>query len=421
MIVGFFQRNWALILLSAFTTVLVSLLFEISWPVAYLELVSVPADASIIDGNGFRWSSPARIPVPDEGIALALYCQGMLPLDTVLDPSVAGETVILQMQYQFHVEFLTEPAGASVILDGDYAGHTPFQKDDVAPGTHSVIVTTECGVTLQDTFTIITNEPCRLEWVLPSHRSDDMLLVSAGSEGTIRMGAAGSPDTLDSYLIGLHEVTSSEFCEWLTYMESYPAGDSTWRWGRTDMIEELFPGDYPISFYIAPWGQWAVLDGLEQVPVSGLSSRAARQYCEWLTDMDTSGITYRLPSEWEWEAAALAGGDGPWPWGSRRPDGSLLNLSDDSEVLLRRHPSIDDGFAQAAPVGAFPSNNWGLSDMAGNVWEWCEPVSPDSMTPVRGGGWLSSGDDCRSDSRFLPDSGLGYPYIGFRLAASLPD
>jgi len=419
--VGLFQRNWALILLFAFTTVLVALLFEISWPVAYVELISVPADASIVDGNGFRWISPARIPVPDEGIELALFCEGMLPLDTVLDPSLAGDTVLLQMQYKFRVEFLTNPEGASVILDDDYAGHTPFEKDDVTPGTHSVILTTECGVTLRDSFTIITNQPRRLEWVLPTIHSGDMLLMSAGSRGTIRMGSDGSPDTLDSYLIGLHEVTSSEFCEWLIYQESYPAGDSTWRWGRTDMIEELFPGDYPIPFYIAPWGQWAVLDGLERDPVSGLSSRAARGYCEWLTEMDTNGIIYRLPSEWEWEAAALAGGNGPWPWGSRRPDGSLLNLSDDSEVLLRRHPSIDDGFGQAAPVGTYPSNDWGLSDMAGNVWEWCEPVSPDSITPARGGGWLSSGDDCRCDSRLLPDSGLGYPYIGFRLAASLPD
>jgi len=419
--VGYFQRNWALILLLAITTVLVALLFEISWPVTYVELIAIPADASIVDGNGFRWSSPARIPVPNEGIQLALSREGMLPLDTLLDPLLAGETVVLQMQYQFRVEFVTDPAGSSVILDGDFAGHTPFETDDVAPGTHSVIVTTECGVVHLDSFTIITNEPLRLEWVLPSIQSEEMLLVTAGSMGTVRAGEDGSPDTLNSYLIGLHEITAIEFCDWLSYLESYPAGDSTWRWGRTDLIEELFPGDYPIPFYITPWGQWGVLDGLEELPVSGLSSTAARGYCEWLTVIDNSGLIYRLPSEREWEVAALAGGTGPWPWGSRRPDGSLLNLSDDSEVLLRRHPSIEDGFVQAAPVGSYPANNWGLSDMAGNVWEWCEPASPDSMTPARGGSWLSSGDDCRCDSRMLPDSGLGYPYIGFRLAASLPD
>ena len=418
---GFFQRHWALILLLAASTVLVALLFELSWPVAYVEVISIPADAVIIDGNGFQWASPARIPVPDDGIELLLTREGRINMDTLIAPSLTGEVVVLQLEYIFSVELLTEPLDISVTLDGEYIGRTPIDPIEVTPGTHFVTFLTPCGLVTEDSFTVITNEPCIRSWVLPSLYTEGLLLVGAGSRGTVRYHTGGEPDTLESYLIGTHEVTASEFRVWLSWQEPYPAADSAYRWERTDRIEELFPGDYPFPFFIAPWGQWAVLEGMEEIPVTCLSASAAEEYCEWLTEMDTTGIVWRLPTEREWETAALAGGDGPWPWGSRRPDGTLLNLSDDSEILLRRHPSIQDGFPAAAPVGSFPSNAWGLYDMAGNVWEWCASPSPDSLPPARGGSWLSSNDDCRCDSRMIPDSGLGYPYVGFRLVASLPD
>lgn len=256
----------------------------------------------------------------------------------------------------------------------------------------------------------MANSPRDYHFVLPRFHSSGMLYIPP---------RAGRPGELPQpYLIARYEVTNREFCDYLRILEPAPATDSTNRWGRTDTIEELFPGDYPVPFYVGSSGEWTVQDGLDNFPIAGLSFRAAEDYCAWFSSIDTSGIIYRLPTEAEWHTAALAGSSGPWPWGSRRPDGNLLNLSDIREDMLRRHPSIDDGYSLSAPVGSFQHNNWGLFDMAGNVWEFCRPVHPDSSIAAMGGSWLSSMNDCRCDAWMCPDTSLGYPYIGFRIAAS---
>ncbi len=406
-----FLEHWALMLLSTLVVLLVMLIIDTSWPVAYVYVVSTPAEATISDSEGFIWMTPARIPVQHDGLMISVSHPERVPIDTLLLPEMSDEPVLISLPYKFPVEILSDPPGASVVLNGSFIGYTPLNVSIDVPGVHYLSLTLDNLIVLEDSISLLSNTPDTLHYILPQLHQSGMILVPPE--------AGRSDDILHPYLIARYEVTNRDFCEYLRVLEHAPTRDTTNRWGRTDIIEEMFPSDYPLHFYINTSGVWAVRDGLENLPIAGLNCGAAEEYCEWLTSLDTSGITYRLPTEKEWYTAALAGGSGPWPWGSRRPDGNLLNLSDVSEDMLRRHPSIDDGFPFSAPVGSFPCNNWGLYDMAGNVWEYCRPVHVDSPLVAMGGSWLSSMDDCRCDAIMYPDTGLGYPFIGFRTAATI--
>jgi formylglycine-generating enzyme required for sulfatase activity/tRNA A-37 threonylcarbamoyl transferase component Bud32 len=111
-------------------------------------------------------------------------------------------------------------------------------------------------------------------------------------------------------------------------------------------------------------------------PVIGVSWNDANAFCEWLSKKE--GRKYRLPSEAEWEYACRAGtktrfwtGNDPESLaiGANVPDKSYreANLNTGYATLEAR-----DGYAGIAPVGEFAANPFGLYDMHGNVWEWCQ-------------------------------------------------
>jgi formylglycine-generating enzyme required for sulfatase activity len=112
-----------------------------------------------------------------------------------------------------------------------------------------------------------------------------------------------------------------------------------------------------------PEGPGSNLKGREKHPVVHICYDDAVAFAKWAGK--------RLPTEAEWEFAARGGLDHKkFTWGDEfKPGGRLM-----ANTWQGHFPSkntLEDGYADTAPVGSFPPNGFGLSDMSGNVWEWC--------------------------------------------------
>jgi formylglycine-generating enzyme required for sulfatase activity len=166
-------------------------------------------------------------------------------------------------------------------------------------------------------------------------------------------------------------------------------------------------------------------------PVSSVSWPDATNYCAKLTERELAagripvGSRYRLPTEAEWECAARAGTTTRFSYGDDPDYISLPNYA---------WQSLDDGLTVHL-VGQKLPNPWGLYDMAGNVFEWCQdwlgplpggavtdpqgpPSNPIGNKIMRGGAFDFGGAACRSASRnvfgnhpALTDWNLGFRVV----------
>lgn len=111
-----------------------------------------------------------------------------------------------------------------------------------------------------------------------------------------------------------------------------------------------------------PEGPGSMLDGRERHPVVHVAWEDVAAYAEWAGKA--------IPTEAEWEYAARGGHDGwVYAWGDELvPKGKMLANYWQGEFPWQNLAL--DGFERTAPVGSFPPNDYGLSDMIGNVWEW---------------------------------------------------
>jgi formylglycine-generating enzyme required for sulfatase activity len=146
-------------------------------------------------------------------------------------------------------------------------------------------------------------------------------------------------------------------------------------------------------------------------PVVNVTWMEAMAFCKWLTFKEQregtlpAGKTYRLPTDIEWsKAVGLPEESGKtaeardmgvpdvYPWGTAWPPpqgaGNYTGEETGSDVAIKGY---SDGFPWTSPVGSFPPNKYGLSDMGGNVWQWVmDPWNTDSNSKVlRGASWYN--------------------------------
>ena len=162
----------------------------------------------------------------------------------------------------------------------------------------------------------------------------------------------------------------------------------------------------------------------EDCPVENVSWDDAQRFIEKLKE--TEGVSeYRLPTEAEWEYACRAGTTTGFSFG------------DDARELGEYAWYKDNSKNTTHPVGQKKPNRWGLYDMHGNVWEWIEDDWHDgyngapndgrawidlprgSDRVIRGGGWCSDAQNCRSADRYYHEPGNRSNGIGFRLSRSI--
>ncbi|MEM9274777.1 MAG: formylglycine-generating enzyme family protein [Cyanobacteria bacterium P01_F01_bin.143] len=173
----------------------------------------------------------------------------------------------------------------------------------------------------------------------------------------------------------------------------------------------------------------------DQRPVEQVSWLNSVEFCRKLSKQ--TGKEYRLPTETEWEYACRAGTTTAYYFG---------------ESITKKQANYDNNIGKTTAVGKYPSNAFGLNDMHGNVWEWCQDelhnynsyksfmkntsilstlnhpamfFGPNigilgGIKIIRGGSWRELGDFCRSSITGYFPAVKRSNCIGFRVVCNVP-
>ncbi len=263
--------------------------------------------------------------------------------------------------------------------------------------------------------------------------------------------------TVNSFYMDEHEVTNADYAKFVKATNYKTVAEQTLVPKDYPGVpaESLVPGsgvfsppgqkvslDDPLQWwkYIpgaswqCPFGPNSSVDGKPNDPVVHLSYEDAVAYAKWAGK--------RLPTEAEWEYAAQGGrGNQTYYWGNElKPNGKWVANIYQGEFPDKN--TAEDGYVGIAPVKSFPANAYGLYDMDGNVWEWCndfyrrdyyqrspstnprgpsnsyDPQEPGSVKRVqKGGSFICSDEYCvryKSGSRGNGEVRSGSNNLGFR-------
>jgi formylglycine-generating enzyme required for sulfatase activity len=172
--------------------------------------------------------------------------------------------------------------------------------------------------------------------------------------------------------------------------------------------------------------------GENNLPVDTVSWNDCQEFIKKLRAKDKDKKAFRLSTEAEWEYACRAGTTTPFHVGvtisteQANYDGNFVYGSGKKGVCRQK----------TTPVGKFPANAWGLHDMHGNVFQWCQdwdgeypksdvidPKGPERGLDrvLRGGCWSARPEDCRSACRVRNGPGDRFSTFGLRVCFSADD
>lgn len=257
-------------------------------------------------------------------------------------------------------------AVAAAILIGAFSwkpegpDHT-VTESEVTAGSSKTNPADPTVAPLQLTYAAKMNLPVKREVVVGAGESEveiDLMLIPPGK---FQMGDQGE-SSADSdapahnvtltrpFYMSATEVTNQQFREFVNATNyqtdaerSGGYGMSGGNWVKTMEYSWKNLGDLPVN---------------DQAPAVSISWNDATAFCEWLSDQ--TGDRYRLPTEAEWEYACRAGTDSAWFFG------------DQSEEMHQYAWFLNNSESQVYPVKQKRPNDFGLYDVYGNEWEWCQ-------------------------------------------------